>query len=629
MAVVSVGGIVYYSAQSAKQLTQQDTVVLADFVNRTGDPVFDDTLKQALSVELTQSPFLHVSSDLQVRGTLRRMGLAPSTAVTPEVAVEVCLRMGNKAILVGSISNLGSHYVVGLEALGCAGGDTLAMGQAEALDKESVLKALDRVASQVRGKVGESLSSLEKYDFPVDATTNSLEALKVFSAGLKALRDSSEGDAIPFLRDAIVLDPNFALAYTVLGRAYENVGEDAEAVQNLTRAYELRGRLSQREQYHINTLYHETVTGDLQKAKEAGELWVQTYPRDGYAREKLATVYADLGEIEKAYDQAREALRLDPESTVNVYNAVVAGTGANRSDEAREILTAARALGLDGVAIRQSMYSLAFLSGDFADMERQVAWATGKVIGEEALLSQHSDSEAYYGRLRRARELSRRSAEAASRDGAKEIAATCELVSILRDVEAGNIPSATSIVHSGLALAPTREVKVLAALALARTGDSARTQALIKELENKNPSNTLIRFYWLPTIKASLEIHSGDSQAAASLLEAAATYDLSQTSNLTYMWTMYPAYIRGNAYLLAHNAEAAKASFNKVLDHSGLVQNSIIAALSRLQLARADVMISDKVAAHKEYQVFLSLWKDADPDIPILKEAKAEYAKLQ
>jgi len=305
------------------KLTEKDTIVLADFVNTTGDAVFDDALKQALSVVLTQSPFLNVASDVQVSEMFRRMGRTPNDQLTREVAREVCLRLGGKAILIGSISSLGSHYVVGLQALGCASGDLLATGQAEAANKESVLRALDGVASQVRGKVGESLSSLEKYDFPVDTTTKSLEALKAFSMGQRALRENGEFYAIPFFRQAIQLDPDFALAYATLGRAYEDVGEDSEAVEDFTTAYNLRNRLSERERYYITTLYSETVTGDMERAKETGELWTQVYPRDGVAREKLGTVYGELGEIEKANMQLQEALRLDPDSTINVFNSVM------------------------------------------------------------------------------------------------------------------------------------------------------------------------------------------------------------------------------------------------------------------------------------------------------------------
>jgi len=619
----------WVSSRKAHALTDRDTIVLADFTNTTGDPVFDDTLKQALSVELTQSPFLNVASDLKVSEVLGRMGRSPNDPLTREVAREACLRLGGKAILAGSISSMGSHYVVGLQVLGCGNGDILAASQVEAANKEGVLKAVNGVASQVRGKVGESLSSLEKYDFPVDTTTKSLAALKAFSLGLRASRERGEGEAIPFFRDAIQLDPEFALAHVTLGRAYEDLGEDNEAVNHFTKAFELRDRLSEREKYYITTLYNETVTGDMERAKETGELWTHAYPRDGVAREKLATLYNELGEVEKANLQAQEALRLDPDSTINVFNAAVGVAALNRLDETERILEAAQARGLDGPTIHDATYLLAFLHGDRAEMERQIAWAASQGDTEYFLFSQHSDTEAYYGQIRKARDLSRRALESAIRNEAKEAAALCEISATLREVEVGNVSLAKQGVFSALALQPSRAVKVLAALVLARSGDTAHAKALIKELESKNPSNTLIKSYWLPTLEASLEVRAGNPLTAIDLLQAAAPYELAETSGVSDLTNMYPTYVRGQAYLMAHNSSAAAAEFKRVLEHRGVVLNSILGALSRLQLARAEVMMGDTEGARRQYSDFLLLWKDADPDIPILIAAKSEYAKLK
>ena len=616
----------FWHRAAASKLAARDTIVLADFVNTTGDPVFDDALQQALSVVLTQSPYLNLSSDVQVSEMLRRMGRNPDDHLTHEVAREVCLRLGGKAILVGSISSLGSHYVVGLQALGCAGGDMLAIGQAEAASKESVLKFLDGVACQVRGKMCESLSSLAKYDFPLDTTTKSLAALKAFSMGQRALRESGEVEAIPFFQQAIQFDPDFALAYTTLGRAREDLGEDQEAVEDFTKAYNLRDRLSERERYYITTLYSETVTGDMEQAKQAGELWIRAYPRDGVAREKLATVYGDLGEWENANLQSQEALRLDPDSAINVSNSVTTSAALNRLDEAQLTLETAQAHGLDGPVIHENLYPLAFLRGDRAEIERQVAWAAAKGDTEYILYSEHSDTEAYYGRLRNARDFSQRAIESATRQEAKEAAALFELVAALREMEIGNVSLASHGVQAALSLAPSRDVKILAALVLAGSGDVTRAKALTRELENKNPSSTLIRFYWLPVLKASLELHAGNPQTALSQLRIAAPYELSQISVSSA--PLYPAYIRGQAYLLEHNGGAAAAEFKKLLDHRGIVQNSILGALSVLQFARAEVMMGDLDGARKQYSDFLSLWKEADPDIPLLKQALAEYAKL-
>jgi len=397
----------------AKRLNRLDTILIADFINHTGDAIFDETLKQALSMELTQSPFLRIASDLQVGEILQRMGRSPRDGLTPELAAEICLRIGGKAFLVGTISTLGSRYIVGVEALGCTNGETLAAAQAQAENKEDVLNALGKVASQIRAKVGESLPSLQKYDFPVNATTQSLEALKVFSIGLKTEHDSGPNQAIPFYQQAIQLDPDFALAYATLGRAYEDFGQDEEAVRNYAQAFQLRDRLSEREKYFVTTLYYETVPGDLEKAKEAGELWVATYPRDGYAREKLGTVYSDLGELERAFYQCREALQLDPESDINVFNMVAGASNLGKLSESKQILESAQSHGLDGEPIHLALYELAFQEGDSAEMEWQLAWGTGKAGAEEMLLAVHSQTEAYFGKIRKARELSERVTELA------------------------------------------------------------------------------------------------------------------------------------------------------------------------------------------------------------------------
>ena len=612
----------------ASQLTEKDTIVLADFTNKTGDPVFDDALKQALSVVLTQSPFLNVASDVQVGEMLRRMGHAPNDPLTRDLAREVCLRMGGKAFLVGSISTLGSHYVVGLQALGCANGEMLASGQAEAASKESVLKALGGVISQVRGKVGESLSSLRKFDFPADTTTKSLEALQAFSMGQKALRERGEIEAIPFFRQAIRLDPNFALAYATMGRAYEDIGEDGEAVEDFTKAYNLRERLSEREKYYITTLYFETVTGEMEGAKQAAQLWTQAYPRDGVAREKLGTVYGELGESENADTECQEALRLDPDSTINVANAITSSASLGRIEDAQRILETARSRGLDGPVIHESAYTFAFLRDDRAEMERQMAWAAAQGDGEFALFADQANTAAYYGQLHKARELSKRAVESAIRSEAQETAALYRIDAASREMETGNLPLARDSVRAGRALSSSRSVEVVAAFALARIGDAAAAQALARELEKKNPANSLIKFYWLPTLRASLELHAGSPQAALSLLQMVAPYDLSQSSDISNEFAMYPAYIRGEAYLLQHNGDAAAAEFQKLLDHRGVVQNGILGALSRLQLARAEVLRGDVASARKQYRDFLSLWRDADPDLSILQQAKAESAKL-
>jgi Flp pilus assembly protein TadD len=616
----------YRERSLAARLTEKDAIVLADFSNSTGEVVFDGTLKQALSVELGQSPFLNVASDLKINDTLRRMGRSPAESVTRELAREVCVRMGSRAIMLGSIASLGTHYVVGLEAMGCASGDTLAKGQAEAVNKEGVLKALDEVASQVRGKVGESLSSLEKYDFPVDTTTRSLEALKAYSMGARTVRETGEAEAVPFFQHAIQLDPDFALSYAALGTAYDNLGEKSRAAENLTKAYRLLDHLTEREKYHITAMYHADVTGDLEKEREVCELWAQTFPRDSAARSLLADVYAILGQREKALVQFEQALRLDSDSVINYGNVAVGYVALDRLNEGKATLDKAQARGLDSIIIHENLYSIAFLRGDTLEMERQVDWAAGKPGVEDQLLSQHSDTEAYYGRVQRARELSRRAVESAIRSDDRETAAMWQVNAALREVEIGNVNGARQGVEAAMRLAASRELNILAALVLTRTGDEARSRTMIKKLEAENPTDTTLKTYWLPTLKASLELQAGKPESALSLLQTASPYELGEAS---YISSMYPAYVRGQAFLMANNGTAAEIEFKKLLDHPGIVQNDILGALSRVQLARAHVIMGHGKEARNHYGDFLALWKDADSDVPILKQTKAEYAKLQ
>jgi Flp pilus assembly protein TadD len=600
-------------------------VVLADFVNTTGEPVFTDALKQGLSVELGQSPFLNVASDVKVGDTLRRMGRSPNDPVTREAAMEICQRLGSRAVLTGSISGMGSHYVVGLEALGCGTGDALAKDQAEATNREGVLKALNQVASRVRGQLGESLPSQKKFDFPVDATTSSLEALKAYSLGAKTLMQTGEAEAIPFFQHAVELDPNFALAYTALGRISENLGEEERGQQYYAKAYALRERVSERERYHIAAAYHSSVTGDLEKAKEACELWTQSYPRDSSARSMLGTVYAGLGQREKAQPEYQEALRLNSETSINYGNLAVIDIALGRLDEAKASLETALGQKLDGLVIRENLYSLAFLRGDTAEMARQVEWAAGKPGSEDQLLSQHSDTEAYHGRFNQARELSRRAVESALRNGDKETAAMWQINAALREAEVGNLAMAQQYLRAARSLSSSRDIKFLAALIMVHTHDAAGTTALIKELAVKNPENTIVRFYWLPTLQAALAVQAGNPSNAISQLQIAAPYELAEAA---YISNMFPAYVRGEAYLAMHNGPAATVEFQKFLDHPGIVQNDILGALCRLQLARARAMSGDKDGAKNQYQTFFSLWKDADTNIPILVAARAEFKKL-
>ena len=629
--VVAIAGEMYFRSHTASPaakatpLSEKDTVVLADFDNTTGDTVFDDALKQALAVQLGQSPFLNILSDRRVAETLRLMGHPPNERVTNEVARELCIRTGSKAIVLGSISNLGGQYVIGLNAVGCNNGDTLATEQEQAATKPDVLKALRTAASALREKLGESLATVQRFDVPVEATTPSLEALKAYSMGITTGRTKGDAEAIPFMKRAIELDPKFAMAYVGLGVEYSNLGQASVAAEYAKKAYELRDRVSDREKYRISAFYYQYVTGEMEKATEAYELWAKTYPRDQVPHTNLGTIYSSLGQYDKAATETEESQRLEPTLT-GYSNLAGIYMNLNRLDDVRTVLQQAQAHKMDAFLVRFNMYGLAFLQGDTAEMGRDLAWAAGRPGEEDAMLSTQSDTEAYYGRLIRAREFSRRAADAAVRAGSNETAALWEANAGLRESEFGNAAIAKQQVNAALAKAPGRDVKVLAAMALARAGESARAKMIVEQLEKSEATNTMLKIYWLPTIKAAIELNGGNSSQAIIDLEAAAPYDLGGPSPLG---NLYPAYVRGQAHLAARNGAAATGEFQKILDHRGIVLNLPLGALAHLQLGRAYAMSGDAAKARSAYQDFFNVWKDADPDIPILKQAKAEYAKLK
>jgi eukaryotic-like serine/threonine-protein kinase len=628
LAAAAVIGGLYFRSRSSKQLTEKDTVVLADFTNTTGDPVFDDTLKQALAVDLEQSPFLNVLSDRRMGETLRLMGRAPNDRVTREVAQEICLRTGSKALLAGSISRLGNEYMVGLEAVGCGNGDTLAKEQTAASSKEDAVKVLGNVASSLRTKLGESLASVQKFDVPIEATTPSLEALKSFSMGVTTQAEKGDAQAVPFLRRAIELDPNFAMAYARLGISYNNLNQPSLAAGNLRKAYELRDRVSEREKFHITADYYRVANGELEKEAQTYMLWIQSYPRDPIPFVNLGANFAILGQLEKSVNETQEALQLDPNDVVACSNLAQDLLGLNRLDDAKATIQETLARKLDSGFLRLMMYELAFLRGDSTQMAQQLSWGSGKPGDEDILLSAQSDTEAYYGRLTKARDFSRRAVDAAVRNDSKETAALWQVNAALREAEFGNAAAAKQDVAAALTLSPGRDVKVLAALTLARVGDSAQAKAIVTELEESNPLNTVLKLYWLPALKAAIELSGGNSTQALVLLEAAGPYELGGPPPFQ-LGTMYPAYLRGQADLAAHNGTAAAVDFQKFLDHRGIVVNFPLGALAHLGLARAYTVQGDTAKARTKYQDFFAIWKDADTDVPVLEEAKAEYEKLK
>jgi eukaryotic-like serine/threonine-protein kinase len=627
VAALIAGGL-YFRSRSATPLTEKDTVVLADFDNKTGDAVFDDTLKQALAVDLEQSPFLSILSDRRMGETLRLMGRSPKDHVTRDVAQELCLRTGSKAFLLGSISNLAGQYVVSVDAIGCSSGDTLAKQAEEASSKMEVLKAIGRAAASLRKSLGESLASVQTFEVPVEATTASLEALKAFSMGVVTTRTQGDAAAIPFYKHALELDPNFAAAYASLGLSYGNLNQANMAAENLKKAYALRDKVSEREKYRISSMYYTSVTGELEEATQAYELWSKSYPHDAVPVANLGDLAAKLGQYDKAITRTEEAMRIDPNVVVVYANLAADFLALNRPDEAKKLLVQAQERKLDGDYLHQEMYYQAFLQSDTAEMERQLSWAAGKPGTEDLLLSFQSDTEAYYGRLKSAQVFTRRAIGSAVRADSKETAAMWQANASLREAEFGNFANARQAASEALSLSSGRDVRLFAALTYARIGESARSKTMIAELEKNYPSDTLLRGYWLPTLKGALELSTNHPEQALVFLEAALPYELGQPPQLQ-VGTMYPVYLRAQAQLAIHNGSAAAAEFQKFLDHRGVILNFPLGTLARLGLARAYALQGNAAKARASFQDFFTLWKDADPDIPVLKQAKAEYAKLQ
>jgi eukaryotic-like serine/threonine-protein kinase len=612
-------------------LAETDTIVLADISNSTGDGVFDETLKQALSVQLAQSPFLNILSDQKMKDTLRLMGRSSGDRVNRDTAMEICQRTGSAAFLSGSVANLGNQYVIGLAATSCRTGDPLAQEQVQASRKEDVLTAMGQVSTKLREELGESLSTIQKFDRPVElATTPSLEALKAYSLGVKARGEKGDAEAIPFFKRAVELDQNFAIAYAEMGVSYGNLGEPDLASMNTKKAFELRDRVSEREKFRISSAYYGYVTGDLESEMETYELWAQSYPRDAVPHLDLSADYGYLGQYEKALAEGREALRLDKNTAVTYENLTGMYLALGRLDEAKATFTQAQTLKLEHPYLHVYFYGVNFLQNDTEEMARQMTWAAGKRGAEDLLISAQSDTEAYYGRLGKAREYSRRAFDLALRKDQRETAALWKINAALREAEFGNPTRAQEETASALTLTTGRDVQILAALVLARTGDSVRSQKIVDDLQRRYPLNTTFNRYWLPTIRASIEVKRGNPSRALELLEAAAPYESGQPPPLAEVGGfLYPIYVRGQAYLLLRQASKSRGEFQRFLDLRSVVVNCPLGALAQLGLARSHALQGDPAKARAAYEGFLTLWKDADPDIPVLQQAKDEYAKLK
>src|SRR5271157_5771529 len=623
---LAVGGWLFHS-RKAHALTDKDTIVLADFDNKTGDTIFDDTLRQGLTVQLEQSPFLSIVPEQAIQQTLRLMGQPADTKLTPEISQEICQRTGSKAVIDGSIVQIGTQYSLILKAVNCSSGESLTSTEAQASDKSHVLDALGKASSEIRNNLGESLISVQEYATPLEeATTPSLEALKAFSMGWKAEhKDLRAG--LPFHQRAVELDPNFAMAYTAMAGIYWSVGEVGRGAENARKAYDLREKVSERERLWIEGWYYSFATGELDKAAQTYELWKQTYPRDFIPPNMLGLIYWYLGNWERALQEHRESLRLEPSASFIYFNLVWNYIALNRLEEAEAVYRQAEELKLESEYEHVDLYRLAFLKGDAAQMAKWASAAMGKPVAEAFVLGAQADTEGWYGRLKNAHELTQKAMEEAQYNDARESAAAYQAGAALREVESGNREQARANADAAVKLAPNRDVRAIAALALARAGDTAGAEKLAAELDKTFPLGTMVQRYWLPTIWAAVALERKDPNEAIELLNESDTIELGQPSRGNVF--LCPVYLRGEAYLMLNDGKAAAAEFQKFIDHRGLVGNFPWGALARLGMARAYALQGDTAKAKAAYQDFLTLWKDADPDVPILIAAKAEYAKLQ
>jgi eukaryotic-like serine/threonine-protein kinase len=637
IAVILIGlGGLYHRSYKNKRLTDKDTIVLADFANTTGDAVFDDTLKTALAVSLRQSPFLSVLSEGRVAGTLKLMTLPHGTKLTPDVTREVCQRAGSKAYIAGSIAGLGSQYVITLKAVNCQNGDTLAQEIATAASKEKVLDSLGDEVSKLRAELGESLTSVQKFDVPLaEATTSSLEALKAFSQGGKAFVAEGEAAALPLHQRAIELDPNFAIAYRSVGADYFGLGELGRASEYYTKAFQLRDRAGEREKLYIAAGYYTTATGQLDKALQVYEQEMRDFPRDP----GFTGLYNEVGQHEKAIEAGRRSLRLIPDSAIPYGNLALAYLALQRFDDAQQLIQQAEAKKLVDFVVRESIYALAFLHRDAAAMAEQMQWFAGKPEENNAL-SLASDTEAHSGHLKKASEITRQAVDSAIRADSKETGAIWWENSAIREAAFGNLTEAKQAADKGLKLAPeSLAVGAEAALAFAMARETERAQSLAQDLNRRHPLDTQLQSLWLPAIDAQLSLNEKNSTKALTDLQISSTIEFAIIPFLANLNCLYPTYVRGEAYLTAGDGPAAAAEFRKVLDHSGLAWSCWTEALAHLGIARANALQARtsqgaeadaaRVRAQNAYKDFLALWKDADPNIPLLKQARAEYAKLQ
>jgi eukaryotic-like serine/threonine-protein kinase len=617
----------WFFSRKTRVLTEKDTVVLADFTNTTGDPIFDGTLRQGLTIQLEQSPYFNILPDEQIQDTLHRMEQPADARLTPLISREVCQRTSSAAVLEGLIARMGTRYLLTLRAVRCADGSLIASSEEQAADKDHALDALGKTVSAIRGKLGESLNSIQKYDTPLQqATTPSLDALRAFSLSATPLNLGVDS-GLPFLKRAVELDPHFAAAYVQLSAAYDAVGESELASDYAQKAFDNREQASERERLQIDEIYYSETPGDTDRELSVYPVWQQTYPRDAGPWVDSSDTHNSLGDYDRALREAQQAIRLAPNSYTPYDNAAKALLCLNRREEAGQLARRAVGRGMDVPALRLLLYQIAFLEDSDKEMQAQLApllWTPDS--GAALAFFAQSSTEAYFGRLRSSLEFSSQGVEIARRVHFNELAAQGRITDALREAEFGLPGRVRQAATTALAISSGRNAKLLTALALARSGDVARALALADELDRRFPSNTRMQRYWLPTIRASIELYRKNPARALIVLRDI-SYEFGYVNILG--GNLYPAYIRGQAYLGTHQGKEAAAEFQKFLDHSGIVLNSPLGALARLGLARAYSLQGDKMKTRKAYQDFLAIWKDADSGLPILKEAKAEYAKLQ
>jgi DNA-binding winged helix-turn-helix (wHTH) protein/Flp pilus assembly protein TadD len=632
LALLAVAIVVLTRWRRESVLGEKGSILIADFTNTTGDPVFDDTLRRGLTVQLEQSPYLMLIPEEHIQHTLLLMGQPPGARMTPELAREVCERVGGGAVLDGSITSLGSQYVVGLRATGCQNGDFIDEEQVQAARKEDVLNALSQIASKFRRRLGESLETVKRYDTPLaEATTPSIEALNEYSKALHANSSSGGVSAIPLLQRAVAIDPTFAMAYAYLGRIYGDLGETTLSAESATRAYQLRDRVSDREKLFITATYERQVTGNLEKARETLALWTQTYPRDHAPWSLLSGgTSLEVGKYERGSEAAQKAIDLDPDQSFPYTNGAINDVALGRMAQAKNELQQAAQRKLETQDLLAEQYHIAFLEGDHPEMEWVVAQSEGKPGLEDCIAGEEAHALAYSGQLRLARRMSMHAVNMAGQLGDRERAAEYQMEAAVREALLGNVLEAKRSAIAALVLSKGRDVEYGAAFALAKSGDSSLSEALANDLDKRFPEDTLVRFNYLPTLRALLALDNGSPSEAVELLQVASPYEMGfSADSVVFFGALYPVYVRGDAYLAEHHGTEAAAEFQKIIDHRGIVISDPIGALAHLQSGRAYGLAGDIPKAKASYQDFLELWKNADPDIPVLREAKAEHAKLR